>query len=333
MKILLLANNPNRAGFRQRFNVYFDIMKSYGIEPVVESPDKSFLKRIMQYRQMDRYDAILLHKKCLNFMEALFFCPQKAKVIFSYDDAIMFNDKGQSTWTHLSRFRRSLKKADNVIVGSSYLAQQAEAYHKSVNVLPLGLKINDYSPDVPKPGDGKIRLVWIGSTATLGYIEELKPVIQKLARQYPNLVLRLICDDFIDIPGVTIEKVRWQVETRGRNIAECDIGLAPLPDTPFTRGKCSFKVLEYSASGLPVAASPVGTNADYVQEGQTGFLTVSEEQWFEKLSLLIETPSLGKEMGQKGRQFAAQFDISLIGQKLCEIIIKTASKTSDVLLT
>jgi glycosyltransferase involved in cell wall biosynthesis len=326
MKLLILANNLKRAGFRQRFGVYLDFMKSCGIEPKVQAVDKSVFGRIRLYKQIDDYDAVILHKKCLSFFDGLFFRPKKAKVIFSFDDAIMFNDKGRQTRTHKIRFKRSLTKADSVIVGSEYLAQQARAYHKNINIIPLGLAISDYPAQIAKPQDGKIRLVWIGSTATLDYIKSITPVLQKLAGKYHNLVLRIICDTFIEIPGVTVEKIIWQAESRGQNLAQCDIGLAPLPDTPFTQGKCSFKVLEYSASGLPVVASPVGTNSDHIKDGQTGFLAVSHRQWCDKLSILIENSELRRQMGQKGREFAVQFDIAEVGKKLCQAVCLTVNQ-------
>ncbi|MEN8128095.1 MAG: glycosyltransferase family 4 protein [Planctomycetota bacterium] len=317
---MILTNNPDRASYRQRIGVYLNTFRTEGIEPTVVVLEKSLFKRICQYKSIDRYDVVLLHKKCLNWLDGLFFNPQKAKVIFNYDDAIMFNDKGQQTRTHRKRFKRSLKKANKVLVGSSYLAQQALLSHDDVKILPLGLNTADYCPDTLKPNDGKVRLVWIGSTPTLDYIRQLTPVIQKLAVKYPNLVLRLICDEFIDIKSVEIEKIQWTPQARGQGLAESDIGLAPLPDTPFTRGKCSFKVLEYSASGLPVIASSIGTNPDHVKEGQTGFLITSPEKWFEKLDLLINDPSLRRQMGKAGISYAQHFDTAVIGKRICDII-------------
>lgn len=325
MKLLILTNNPKRASYRQRIGNYLDILKDAGIEPTVMVLEKSILRRVRQYRHVDDYDVVLLHKKCLNFLEGLFFCPQKAGVIFNYDDAVMFNDKGRETGTHRNRFKRSLQRADKVLVGSSYLARQASPYHNDIVVLPLGLNTADYRPDIPKPNDGKIRLVWIGSAATLDYIHPLVPVIQKLAQRYPALILRLICDEFVDIEGVTVEKIKWTPEMRFRGLAESDIGLAPLPDTPFTRGKCSFKVLEYSASGLPVVASPVGTNPDHVKDGRTGYLVNTNREWFDKISELVQNQTVRYEMGQRGKAYAAEFDVSVVGKKLCDLILQMAS--------
>jgi len=328
MNLLIISNNPKRGSFRDRIGNYLDVMAAHGIVPTVEVPKKSLIERARQYRRLDRYDAVLLHKKCLSLFDVTFFNPQKAKVIFNYDDAIMFNDKGIPTRTHVRRFRRSLRRADAVLVGSSYLAQQAAPYHNNIKILPLGLKTERYHCTDARKEDGKVRLVWVGRPVTLAYLEQLKTAIQELAGRYPNLILRLVCEEFIDMEGVAVEKIPWTPETRYRALAEADIGLAPLPDNPFTRGKCSFKVLEYSASGLPVVASPVGTNPDHVKDGVTGYLATTCDQWLEKLAVLLDNPTLRREMGARGREFSRDFDSSIVGGRLCDLILQTVSRSA-----
>jgi glycosyltransferase involved in cell wall biosynthesis len=95
---------------------------------------------------------------------------------------------------------------------------------------------------------------------------------------------------------------------------------AVTPDNPFTQGKCSFKVLEYSASGLPVVASPIGTNAEYVQDGLTGFLAATMDDWVDKIVQLIENPERRRSMGRVGTERAREFDVSVVGEELCSII-------------
>jgi glycosyltransferase involved in cell wall biosynthesis len=103
--------------------------------------------------------------------------------------------------------------------------------------------------------------------------------------------------------------------------------LAPLPDDRFTQGKCGFKILQYASAALPVVASPVGINRDYVREGVTGFLAVNTDQWVDKITTLIKSPHLRQTMGRQGRQFAQQFDVSVIGKRLCEIIRRCLAGT------
>jgi glycosyltransferase involved in cell wall biosynthesis len=202
-----------------------------------------------------------------------------------------------------------------VIAGSDYLAEQAHSFNTNVHVLPIGLDSRDYGISEAPPKDGAIRLVWIGSRSTLSYLRLLGPVLDHLASRFTHVRLRVIGDEFPVGQRMPIEAVSWSPQARRLGLATADIGLAPLPDDPFTRGKCSFKVLEYSASGLPVVASPVGTNAEYVLDGVTGHLAVEERDWVERLVRLVEDHELRQRMGRAGREHAAQFDIEVIGSR------------------
>ncbi len=179
-----------------------------------------------------------------------------------------------------------------VIVGSNYLAEWARQFNDNVHVLPIGLDIRDYGINEVPPKDGAIRLVWVGSRSTLGYLCLIDPVLDRLVARFAHVKLRVIGDEFPLAGRMSVETMPWSREARRFGLATADIGLAPLPDDPFTRGKCSFKVLEYSASGLPVVASPVGTNAEYVLNGTTGYLAADERDWVECLTRLVEDDQL-----------------------------------------
>jgi glycosyltransferase involved in cell wall biosynthesis len=207
-----------------------------------------------------------------------------------------------------------------VIAGSSYLAEHARRFNSNVEVLSIGLRIGDYAVPRPPKADDRIRLVWIGSRSTLSYLEEITPAIEQIGSRFDKAILRIIGDEFLELKNMPVEKHLWSKETRGLDLAASDIGLAPLPDNRFTRGKCSFKVLEYSAAGLPVIASPVGTNSQYVKEGTTGFLAANTRLWVDRMTQLIEDPQLRRQMGQEGRAWAKNFDISVIGTQLCKLI-------------
>ncbi len=103
-------------------------------------------------------------------------------------------------------------------------------------------------------------------------------------------------------------------------MATSDIGLAPLPDNRFTKGKCGFKILQYAAAELPVIASPVGVNAEYVCDGVTGFHAINTSQWVDKISELIENAELRKRMGQEGNVQVQRFDLSIVGKQLCKLV-------------
>ncbi len=117
-----------------------------------------------------------------------------------------------------------------------------------------------------------------------------------------------------------MEKRPWSKATEAADLRTGDIGLAPLPDDPYTRGKCGFKILQYQAAGLPVVASPVGVNAQYVREGVTGFLARDGPQWVDRLRTLIENPALRATLGQCGQGDVERFDVSVLGAQFCQLI-------------
>jgi hypothetical protein len=324
MNLLILTNNPDRASFRQRIGAYCDILRRSGIRCEVAKLPSGFLARRRLFKRAPDFDGVFLHKKKLNFLDAFWLRRYSKKLIYNFDDAIMYSDKTpeRDSRSHFQPWRRSVKLADMVIAGSSYLAEHARRFNSNVKVLPIGLKVSDYVVDYPARVDDKIRLVWIGSKSTLGYLEEIRPALEEIGARFDKVVLRIVCDDFLDLKNMPVEKRKWSADTRGIDLATSDIGLAPLPENRFTRGKCSFKVLEYSAAGLPVVAAPVGTNCEYLRDSITGFLARETHQWIEKISQLIENPQLRTRMGKAGVELAKNYDIEVIGEKLCDLIIE-----------
>jgi glycosyltransferase involved in cell wall biosynthesis len=302
--------------------MYLEAMARSGIETAVETVSRNLLRRWRVFAQAREFDGVLLHKKGLHLLDAQFLRKCARTLIFTYDDAVWVNHNRPNSRSR-SRFvpwRRSVSMADMVIVGSQYLARAGRAFSPHVRVIPIGLAVGDYKSALPKPADRKVRLVWIGSKSTLTYLREIRAALEELGNRYPNLVLRQIGDTFFDLDSMPVEKLTWLAARRGEYLSACDIGLAPLPDNPFTQGKCSFKVLEYAAAGLPVVASPVGTNSDYVLSGQTGFLASRHEEWIRDLGNLIQDESLRRRMGAAAQAHAAQYDVCVIGDQLCSAI-------------
>jgi hypothetical protein len=322
MKLLILTNNPQRASFRQRIGVYLDILRATGIDCEVARLPSGFLGRRKLFKRAADFDGVFLHKKGLNLFDAWCLRKYSRKIIYNFDDAVMYSDKNPDRYSrsHFVPFRRTVRLAGIVITGSSYLAEQAKRFNSHVEVLPIGLKVSDYRSDCRIKADDKIRLVWIGSRSTLGYLKEIRPAIEEIAARFDNVILRIISDEFPEPGNMFVERRLWSKDTRGIDLATSDIGLAPLPDNRFTRGKCSFKVLEYSAAGLPVIASPVGTNSEYVKEGVTGFLAADARQWVDRMVQLIENSQLREQMGREGRAYAERFDVSVIAGQLAKLI-------------
>ena len=322
MKLLIITNNPERASFRQRIGIYLETLAVNGIECKIAVLPSGCLARYKLFKEAVEFDGVFLHKKSLNPIDVYNLRKYCRKLIFNYDDAIMYSDKrpDRLSLSHLIPFRRTARIADMIIVGSAYLAAQSQKLNSNVKVLPIGLNTDDYIVKKDLSKDGTIRLVWIGSESTLDYLGQIKPLLEEIGKRFDNVILRIIGDTFFDLENMHVEKYLWSKDSRAYNLTTSDIGLGPLPSNPFTEGKCSFKILEYSCSGLPVVASPVGTNSVLVKNGVTGFLVSNHQQWLDRLAQLIEDSQLRLNMGQAGVAQAKKFDVQIIGRQVVDLI-------------
>jgi len=335
MKLLVLTNNPSRPSFRQRIGIYVDTLRSAGINCEVAKLSASRIKRLKLFRQAANFDAVFLHKKCLNFLDALCLRKYSKKIIYDFDDAIMYSPTNPTSdkTSHFRLFRRTAKLADMVIAGNSYLAGHAKRFNSNVHILPTGLNTNEYSIKNQPNTNSKVHLVWIGSKSTLKYLMEIKAALEEIGARFPNVVLRIICDDFFDLENMAVQKCIWSLENQAQELITADIGLAPLPNNRFTRGKCGFKILQYQAAYLPVVTSPVGVNAEFITDGMTGYLASDNNQWVDKISELIENVELRKQMANAGRRHVEKFDSRVTSTKLCEILTEFIERTEPVAIS
>ncbi len=328
MDLLIISNNLKRASFRQRIQVYIGALESSGISCEIRQLPSGNSGRRELFKKAADFDAVFLHKKCLNFFDAKCLRKYSKKTIYDFDDAVMYSalHPENNRTSHYRLFRRTVKFADMIIAGNSYLAEHALPFNPNVKILPTGL---DTKPDraLLRPfKDDRIRLVWIGSESTLPYLESIKPALEQIGKRFKNVVLRIICDKFIDLDSMEVERIAWSEETQNNDLINSDIGLAPTPDDRFTRGKCGFKILQYAAAGLPVLVSPVGVNEDFVQPGITGCFAHTIEEWVDRLCFLIEDKQLRDKMGNANLDYVKNFDIEYLGRRFVEIVTNCMSK-------
>ncbi len=329
-KLLILSHNPNRASFRQRIGVYLPRLQAEGIDCTVIRIPSKYIPRWRLLKRVGDYDGVFLQKSTLNFFDAFLVRSYSKKLIYDFDDAIMYdpNNPFGSHSSHPRQFRRTIKLADIVIAGNPYLADRATMYRSRILVLPTGLDVSKYASVPPPISDGKIRLVWIGSTSTLKYLRDIIPTLEQIGRRFPHVILKVICDSFFDLSSLPVEKCVWTAANEAIDLASCDIGLAPLPNDPFTKGKCGYKILQYFACGLPVVGSPVGMNTQLIEEGKCGFLADNPDQWLARLSQLIDNVDLRRIMGKEGRSYVFQYDLDPLGRKLVDIVANWLSESS-----
>ena len=331
MKLLIISNNPSRASFRLRIGDHLDFLQQRGISCTVCALPKGAVARWRLFKSSRAYDAVLLLRKCLNFRDAMVLGHYRPKLIFDFDDAIMYSpSRPQSDNTsHYRLFARTAKMMDVMIAGNEYLADHARRYCGRVLVLPTGLDVSAYQVCRPDKAPDTIRLVWIGSQSTLKYLAQLKPVFEHIGKRRRDVVLRIIADAFFDLEHMPVERCRWSLTTQALDLAACDIGLAPLPDNRFTRGKCGFKVLQYFAAGLPVVASPVGVNATFVNDSKAGLLASTSDEWIAAIEHMICDIDIYRQRGQNGRQYVKTIDRRINSEQFYHIIKTTIETGRD----
>ena len=154
--------------------------------------------------------------------------------------------------------------------------------------------------------------------------------MERLQKKHKHVGFRFIGAGSFPTNGLRIESREWSPATEGQLLSECDIGIMPLSDTEFTRGKCGLKLIQYMACGLPVVASPVGVNQKIVEENRNGFLAADAGEWFEKLEALIEDAGLRKRLGEAGRRkVAAEYTVEHGLAKWLEILEKRSRRTEQ----
>lgn len=250
--------------------------------------------------------------------------------VLDYDDAIFHNyDQHANSWVRRLFGRRLdglMAQAALVVGGNHYLAQRArDAGARWVEVIPTVIDLVRY-PSQPKmlavslAVDGLPRIVWIGSPSTVRYLQLLREPLQALATRQP-FVLRVIGGGMVDLPGVQVEVLSWAEATEVENISACQVGVMPLLDSLWERGKCGYKLIQYMACGLPVVASNAGVNPEIVRQGDNGFLANTAEDWVVALGMLLEDASLRAQMGRAGRQLVEQvYCIQQTGPRLAQFL-------------
>lgn len=226
--------------------------------------------------------------------------------VLDYDDALFHNyDLHRLPLVRKLLGRRIdalMAGAALVTAGNEYLAQRArEAGAKWVEIVPTVIDLDRYPVvDVGAREGALRRIVWIGSPTTAAYLHALEAPLQRLSARHA-FKLRVIGAQ-VSLPGVDVECIPWTEDTEVASIAEGDIGIMPLRDSPWERGKCGYKLIQYMACGLPVVASPVGVNEQIVRNGENGYLASSPEEWEQALESLLSDRGRSAAMGRVGRQ-------------------------------
>jgi glycosyltransferase involved in cell wall biosynthesis len=277
------------------------------------------VKRLDSLRDVSRFDLILIYREVFPIGPAIIerFLTQAnhPPVVFDFDDAI-FLPRTRASVSDANRLIGMLKQPNkvstivrrsrHVIVGNEYLADYARRYNRAVTMIPTCVDTSRFVPAARRSDNGSTRpqpiVGWIGSPTTSAYIHSLAPILQRVCQQHPFTLRLSGTGEPIEIKGVPTENVPWSLEREVALFNGCDIGVYPLADDEWSKGKCGFKAIEFMACGVPVVAAAVGVNREIIQDGVNGFLASTEDEWVEKLGRLLTDPAVRGRFGEAGRR-------------------------------
>jgi len=246
--------------------------------------------------------------------------------ILDVDDAIWVHRRG-------SFARRLAGICDSVICGNSFLADYFSKWCSRISILPTAVDTDRFRPLVPRPQTEFFTIGWSGSQSGFADLQLAEKPLQIILKRYPGMRLRIISNEppRLDLPSGQIEFVRWSAEVEVQAIQTLDVGIMPLRDTPWSRGKCAYKMLLYMSCGMPVVVSPIGMNSQILNMGPVGAAAVTADDWIGAIEELADNRQKSARLGQNGRGIVLQyFSRDFVAPRLAAEILHVAGDKSDV---
>ena len=352
MKIALLTKYGDMAAStRQRFLQYQPFLLAGGIETVPRALlDNAYLRKIYSEGRQNRahvasrymsrlnwlrsnpdVDAIWLHCEAFPFLPSLaerFINLPGKPIIFDFDDAIFHNYDLHTN--RLVRFalgqklKTTISQANIAFCGNAYLADYARALCSQIEIVPTVVDTSIYCP-MPEgqPKNAKVNIGWIGTPSTwTQYMHCMLPIFTEMAAK-EHARLAVMGADCNAQPHPLLDFLDWTADGEVPFLQNVDIGVMPLTDTPWARGKCGYKLIQYMACGLPVVASPVGVNRDIVEHGVNGFLAETDAEWAAALNTLLGDADLRRRMGAAGREkIEREYSLQIYGPKVANLLLE-----------
>ncbi len=326
--LILSAHRPGRSpSQRFRYEQYLTYLESEGYDFdysfLISKTDDSFfykkghflkkffflcrsiLRRYNDLKSIQGYDIVFIQREA--FLLGTVYFERKISesgvpIIFDFDDAIWEvnsagGNKALSFLKNPDKTSRILSLSSVVIAGNEYLAEYALQFNSNVTVIPTTIDTSYHFPKVINP---KVVIGWTGTFSTFPYLEALIPLLSRIKNKYTDVEFKIIVDFDLEIPELGTRTTIWNKFQEIDQLREISIGIMPLPDNIWTRGKCGFKGLQYMSLSIPTLMSPVGVNTEIIKDSENGFLPESDDQWFNRLSELIESSAMRTKIGKKG---------------------------------
>jgi len=328
LRVLFVAGGTEEPATRFRFAQFFPHFEAHGVHCTLRTAYGTLYNRVHAtpvlgpaYKFASRakralhtigeagaHDVVLVQRTALphTALPELLASRRNPRLVFDFDDAIFLGPEGDVAPRRLGAFRRAVALSAHVVAGNGYLARSAGVPEKTT-VIPTVIDTDAYGPaDAPRAADAPLVIGWMGTAGHFGYFSELIPSLRRLLDESPHVRFRMISNArHADLEGLPrVEQIAWSAESERRDLQSFDVGVMPLVDNPWTRGKCGFKMIQYMAVGAPVVASAVGANVDILEGSGAGTLVRHADEWYPALRRLVESAALRREMGAAARRHA-----------------------------
>lgn len=265
-----------------------------------------------------------------------FFVSGGTRVLFDLDDAVYHMNLVEFRWPLLRALQdpeqtaKLSSRCAAVIAGNRYLKSLALRYNPNVFVLPTPVDTDRICPERSRGGARReITIGWLGVPSGLAHFSLLRDALKEISRRFP-VVLKVVSRPngaLLDLPGVRVEWIPWSYGRESVDLNSFDIAINPMVDDHWGKGKCSLKLLQYMAAGLPTVSSRAGMNCDVIEDGVDGFLAGAREEWVEKLSRLIEDESFRKQMGERARgKVVRDYSLEKMARRFSDILCQVGSR-------
>jgi glycosyltransferase involved in cell wall biosynthesis len=361
IKVLALSPIPEEgAGCRFRVSQYIPYLEAHGFDVTVRpfyTPEffrlvykpghfvrksAAFMgllaRRLKVLRELDQYDLVLIYREAIPigppWIERAI-ARRGKPIVFDFDDAIFLPNVSEANKS-ISFLKDTDRPAEiigfsrHVVAGNDFLAAYARRFNAAVTVVPTAVDTNRFvpRPDRARPsGDGPV-VGWIGSPTTYHYVEAMSGLLKDLAERHRFTLKISGAGKPVQFDGVRVEDVPWAMSREVELFNSCDIGIYPLDDDDWARGKCGFKAIQFMACGVPVVASAVGVNREIITDGENGFLASSGPEWTAKLERLLADPALRERFSAAGRRtIEDRYSLRVTAPQLSGILREAATPT------
>ena len=271
---------------------------------------KGFVKRYLLLFSLGKYDYVFIHREAAPvgppLLEWLISKVFRKKIIFDFDDAIWLPNTSESNKIFsILKFYANTKSicrwAYKVSCGNNYLCDFAKQFNSNVVYNPTTIDTTNYHNKTKQRTTTKLVIGWTGSHSTVQYLDDLIPVFKELEKEF-DFELAVISDRQPEFDLKSLNFIQWKKETEIDDLLRFDIGIMPLRDDKWSKGKCGFKALQYMSLGIPALVSPVGVNTKIVDHDINGFICNTNDDWKKHLSLLLSDKNKLSELSAKTRE-------------------------------